>query len=75
MILHGIGGVASIEAHEDGLSDLDRYEENWKGALSDLDTRKIVPFNADGDFDGRKRLSRDAPSYSPFISHKKSEIW
>ena len=46
VILHGIGGVASIEQHEGGKSDLDRYEENWKGALSGLSTRRVVSFNA-----------------------------
>ena len=75
VILHGIGGVASIEAHEDGMSDLDRYEETWKAVLSEVDRRRAVPFNADTDFDARKRLTPDAPSYSPFISHQKIGLW
>lgn len=75
VILHGIGGVASMEAHEDGLSDLDRYEEGWQDALSNLHTRTVVPFNSDTDFDESKRLNHDARSYSPFISHQKVELW
>ena len=45
VIMDGIGGVASIEAHEDGVSDPDRYEQSWISAISSLDTRKIVPFS------------------------------
>ncbi len=75
MILHGIGGVASIEAHEDGLSDLDRYEESWRDVLSGLDTRIVIPFNADSDFGEDKRLKPNAPSYSPFVSHQKTTLW
>lgn len=75
VIMHGIGGVASIEAHEDGLSDLERYEAEWKTALSGLNVRKVVPFNADSDFGENKRLHPDSPSYSPFVSHQKAKLW
>jgi len=75
VIMHGIGGVASIEAHEDGLSDLDRYEKDWIAALAGLDTRKVISFNADGDFGENKRLLPGSPSYSPFVSHQKIELW
>lgn len=75
IIMHGIGGVASIEAHEDGMSDLDRYETNWKAALSDLNKRTVVPFNADSDFDENKRLHPTSPSHSPFVSHKRAKLW
>ena len=74
-IMHGIGGVSSIEKHEDGLSDLDRYEADWISILSKLDARKIVPFNADDHFGEDKRLLADMPSYSPFISHRKAKLW
>ena len=75
VILHGIGGVASIEDQEDGMSDLDRYEEVWEKVLSGIDSRNTVRFNADNDFDDQKRLMPNARSYSPFISHNKTEIW
>lgn len=75
VIMHGIGGVASIEKHEDGISDLDRYEMDWVSALSNWKARKIIPFNADSDFGEKKRLKPDAVSYSPFISHQKIKLW
>ncbi|MEE9315177.1 MAG: NAD(P)H-dependent oxidoreductase [Rhizobiaceae bacterium] len=75
VIMHGIGGVASIEAHEDGMSNLDRYEANWKAALSDLNKRTVVPFNVDSDFDENKRLHPTSPSHSPFVSHKRATLW
>lgn len=75
VILHGIGGVASIEAHEDGMSDLDRYEAEWEAVLSNLGARKVVPFNSDDDFGENKRLKPTATSYSPFVSHDKSTLW
>lgn len=75
VIMHGIGGVASIEAHENGVSDLDRYKQNWKSTLSKLDTRKVVSFNADDEFGESKRLKPGSPSYSPFISHQETELW
>jgi len=75
VIMHGIGGVASIESHEDGMSDLDRYEQVWKSALDQSDSRNVVPFNADSDFGENKRLNPASPAYSPFISHNRSELW
>jgi len=75
VILHGIGGVASIEAHEDGMSDLDRYETSWETALSGLGKRAVVPFNADSDFGENKRLLPASPSHSPFISHHRAKLW
>jgi NAD(P)H dehydrogenase (quinone) len=75
VILHGIGGVASIEAREDGLSGLNRYENLWAETLATTETRTVIPFNADSDFNESKRLKPDAPAYSPFISHEKTKIW
>ncbi len=74
MIMHGIGGVSSIENHEDGISDLDRYEMDWASVLSNLEARKTIPFNADDDFGEDKRLKPDAVAYSPFISHHKTNL-
>lgn len=75
VIFHGVGGVASIEAQEDGLSDLDRYINQWGDTLDSLEVRKITPFNRDSDFDECKRLVPDAPVYSPFISHQSNTPW
>ena len=75
VIMHGIGGVSSIEKHQDGVSDLDRFEADWSTVLSNIDARKTVPFNADSDFGENKRLHADAPSYSPFVSHQKTDLW
>lgn len=75
VILHGIGGVASIEAEDGTLSDLDRYQNHWAETLDHWQTRACIPFNADTDFDPDKRLKPDAPTYSPFISHQKSKLW
>lgn len=70
LILHGIGGVSAMEAHEDGMSDLDRYQQQWRQMLENLPGQERIAFNADEDFDERTRLKSDAPSYSPFIAHK-----
>lgn len=75
VIMHGIGGVSAIEKHEDGISDLDRYEKNWAATLINLNSRQFVPFNSDMEFDENKRLKPNAPSYSPFISHQKTKLW
>jgi len=75
VIMHGIGGVSSIEKHEDGISDLERYEQNWISTLLDFDNRPAMLFNADEDFGEDKRLLPDSPSYSPFISQKKTKLW
>jgi len=69
-IFHGVGGVASIEQHENGMSDLDRYKKHWTDTLNSIDAQKAIPFNRDTDFDESKRLVPDAPVYSPFISHQ-----
>ncbi|MBX2878653.1 MAG: NAD(P)H-dependent oxidoreductase [Granulosicoccus sp.] len=72
VIFHGVGGVASIENHEDGLSDLDRYKNIWGNTLENIDNQKVIPFNKDDEFDERKKLKPNAPVYSPFVSHKPS---
>ena len=36
VIFHGVGGVASIESQEDGLSAIDRYINQWADALENL---------------------------------------
>ena len=69
-LFHGVGGVASIEEHEDGISDLDRYAMGWEKTLGDLENHPAIMFNRDDDFDETKRLKRDAPVYSPFIAHQ-----
>ena len=74
-IFHGVGGVASIEVGDDGMSETDRYAEQWVEILSDLDERPVVPFNRDEDFGESKQLADGAPVYSPFVSHKPSPPW
>ena len=74
--MHGIGGVASIEAHEGGISDLDRYQQQWAETLDTINDRAAIKFNVDGDFDSQtKILKPDAPVYSPFVSHERSKVW
>ncbi len=75
VIFHGVGGVASIEQHEDGLSDLDRYINHWSHTLDGIENRDVIPFNRDDDFDDSKKLKADAPVYSPFVSHKSNSSW
>ncbi|MEM8645011.1 MAG: NAD(P)H-dependent oxidoreductase [Pseudomonadota bacterium] len=74
-ILHGIGGVAFVEGHEEGLSAMDQYTNRWQDQLSGLAERQSIPYNRDDDFDETKRLLPDAPSYSPFISHAPTPLW
>lgn len=66
-ILHGVGGVAFVEGHEDGLSTLDTYANRWAETLENLPARPVIPYNRDDDFDENKRLLPDAAAYSPFI--------
>jgi NAD(P)H dehydrogenase (quinone) len=75
VIFHGVGGVASIEGKEDGLSDIDRHINQWGDMLDSLENRKITPFNQDSDFDESKRLVSNASVYSPFISHQSNTPW
>ncbi|MEM7196419.1 MAG: NAD(P)H-dependent oxidoreductase [Pseudomonadota bacterium] len=75
IVFHGIGGVASIEKHEDGFSDLDRYAEEWSNCLCDIESRNCIPYNSDDDFDRNKVLKPQSPSYSPFVSHSKIKLW
>ncbi len=69
-ILHGIGGVAFMEGHSDGLSAVDAFANRWINTLGTLSSRPIIPYNRDSDFDASKRLVPDAPVYSPFVRHK-----
>lgn len=75
VIFHGVGGVAFIEAQENGLSSIERYIKQWGDTLDNLQSRKVTPFNRDTDFDESKRLTPDAPAYSPFISHQSDTPW
>lgn len=74
-IFHGIGGVAFVEGHEEGLSAMDQYTNRWKDQLSGLSERASVPYNRDDEFDESKRLITGAPSYSPFIAHRPAPLW
>jgi NAD(P)H dehydrogenase (quinone) len=73
-ILHGVGGVAFIEGHETGLSMLDTYTNRWAATLGSLDTRPLIPYNSDDEFDQTKRLVPGAPVYSPFIRQRTNAI-
>ncbi len=74
-IFHGIGGVAFVEGHEDGLSAMDQYTTRWQDQLSGLAERSSVPYNCDSEFDDAKRLLPGAPSHSPFIAHRPTPLW
>ncbi len=73
-ILHGVGGVAFIEGHEDGLSILEAYSNRWTKALETLSSRPLVQYNRDTDYDETKRLVPGASVYSPFIRHNPDAI-
>ena len=73
-IFHGVGGVAFIENHEDGLSTLETYSNRWTKALETLSSRPLVQYNRDEDFDNTKQLVSDAPVYSPFVRHNPNAI-
>ncbi len=66
-VFHGVGGVAFIENDEGGLNTLEIYSNRWRETLSNLDSRPLLSYNPDTDFDDSKRLLADAPAYSPFI--------
>ena len=66
-VFHGVGGVAFIEGNEGGLNTLEVYSNRWKETLESLPSRSLVAYNRDDQFDDRKRLLPDAPTYSPFV--------
>jgi len=74
-VFHGIGGVSFVENEESAVDVVESYVDRWSGALVGLDDWPLIPYNADGDFDERKRLHPEAPAHSPFISHVESPTW
>jgi NAD(P)H dehydrogenase (quinone) len=74
-IFHGIGGVAFVEGHEDGISAIDQFTQRWQDQLAQISSRPVVRYNRDDEFDESKRLVPDAPAYSPFISHTSNTPW
>lgn len=66
-ILHGVGAVAYMEGHEEGLSTVEAHAGQWAKTLTSLEDRAIIKYNADTDFDYNKQLLPSATSYSPFI--------
>ncbi len=50
---------------------LKRIEQDWRGALSRLDDRPVIPFNRMGEWGSDGRILADAPVHSPFIRRKK----
>ena len=75
VFFHGVGGVASIEADEDGLTGTDLFMQQWVEVLTDLDDRGSTPYNTDDDFDENKQLNPGAPVFGPFISHRANTPW
>ena len=73
-VLNGLGGVAFVEGHEDGLSALDTYSSRWTETLETIASRPLVQYNRDTDYDESKRLLPDAPVYSPFIRQNPDAI-
>jgi len=71
---HGVGGIASIEGHESGLSTLDIYSNRWAATLETLSSRPLIQYNSDHDFDNTKRLVSGAPVYSPFVRHNPNAV-
>ena len=74
-VLHGIGGVAFVEGHEDGTSAISRYTQRWEDQLAQISDRPTVRYNRDNEFDETKRLVQQAPVYSPFVSHTSCSPW
>ena len=73
-VLHGVGGVAFIEGHDDGLSTIESYTNRWAEDLANHSSRSLVKYNDDSDFDGSKRLIAGAPVHSPFVRHNPNAI-
>ena len=63
------GGYSGKEA-----ADKDRHLEvqlqGYRVRLSNVDAIPVMPFNADSDWDERRKLKPHAPVYSPFIRHE-----
>ncbi|MCP4958961.1 MAG: NAD(P)H-dependent oxidoreductase [Actinomycetia bacterium] len=74
-VLHGIGGVAFTEGHDDGTSALDRFAQHWSEQIANVSARPVLPYNRDDEFDENLRLRQDAPAHSPFISHASNIPW
>lgn len=74
VVFNGVGGVAFMEGHADGLSTLDQYTKRWEATLNALPSRAIMNYNRDGDFDETNRLRPGAVVHSPFIRHKQSSV-
>ena len=70
-IFHGVGGVAFVEGHEDGLNAMQTYFNEWRVTLASLGERPVVPYNSDTEFDDSKKLIEGAPVHSPFIRHQR----
>ena len=66
-VFHGVGGVAFIENLDGGLNTLEVYSDRWRQTLGSLESRPLLHYNRDDEFDDSGRLLADAPSYSPFV--------
>ena len=70
-IMHGVGGVAFMEGHEDGLGTMETMIRGWTRALEHIASRPAFQFNRDADFDDRGQLLPEARELSPFIRHQR----
>ncbi len=69
VLVHGVHGYHEGARKAALETRLAQVLANQRAVIAGLGTRALMPFNADGDFDGEGRLRRDAPSYWPFIRH------
>ena len=67
LLVHGVHGYHRAERKTALEARLAAVLDDQAGVIAGLESRALVPFNADGDFDGEGRLRIGAPSVTPFI--------
>ncbi len=73
VLVHGIHGYHRGEGRTDMEGRLQEVLERQAEVIAGFEERPRMVFNADADFDDTGRLDPNAPSYSPFIRHAKTD--
>ncbi len=69
VLVHGVHGYHRGSRKAELEARLARVLSAQAEVVSGLEARRLMPFNADRDFDDEGRLRPEAPSYWPFIRH------
>jgi NAD(P)H dehydrogenase (quinone) len=69
-LITGVRGGYSGEAAAVQDRYLDVQLQSYRLRFANLDNIPVVPFNAENDWDERRKLKPNAPIYSPFIRHR-----